>query len=252
MKIMKLRLVLCLTLNSISGLDWIPITESPVVTTEEEPKLSEYCTTEMEKVFLEKESIDLNDNLSLKGEEMAEEVLKERNCNVLTESSVVYCKFSKKSVRKGCKNALKDFKKTLKTMENAILGCGFSSGNGKGFAMVCLNNTDNPSMILRQTVTQLCEGFINMLYEKENIEKSTELEYQAVGTTESALQDGNCYHSTANRCKVLTNIGDSYSVDKCYKLVDGIAPSYLKRVGCKFIHDGSSYKGAITCIIKRP
>ena len=251
MKILKLTLVLCLTFTSTLGLDeWIPITESPDVT-EEEPKWSEDCTADLEKVFLENEFIDLNDNLSSEGEKKAEEVLNERSCNLMTGSNVVFCKFSKKSVRKGCKNALKDFKKTVKNLDDEILGCGFSSSNGKGFALVCLKNTENPSMILQQTVTQMCESLINDLYDKENILKSTDLESQAVGTSYSALKAGNCYGSTANRCKVLTNIGSYLSVAQCYKLVDGIAPKYLKYVGCKFIQN-QSHKGAITCIIKRP
>ena len=251
MKILKLALVLCLTFSSTLGLDeWIPITESPDVT-EEEPKWSEDCTADLEKVFFENESIDLNDNLSSEGENMAGEVLNERSCSLMTGSKVVFCKFSKKSVRKGCKNALKDFKKTVKNLDDEILGCGFSSSNGKGFALVCLKNTENPSMILQRTVTQLCEGIINELYKKDNIVKNTDLENQAVGTSNSALTAGNCYGSTANRCKVLTNIGSSMSARQCYKLVDGIAPKYLKHVGCKFIH-GQSHKGAITCIIKRP
>ena len=94
MKILKLSLLLCLTLNSVSGLDeWIPITESPIVT-EEEPKWSEDCTADLEKVFMGENTMDLNDDLSMEGKQLAQQVIRARRCDDLTDSRVAFCSFS--------------------------------------------------------------------------------------------------------------------------------------------------------------
>merc|ERR1712003_339006 len=155
----------------------------------------------------------------------------ERDCESVREESVVFCKYSRKSVRKGCRAALKDFKKVLKTIQEEILGCGFTSSKKKGFALVC------------------GKSLINDLYGKHNVRRDPALEREALSASNNALAAETCRHSTANRCKVITNLMSSFAAQQCYNVLKGISPQIQKRVGCKYIQRGNA---ALTCVIRRP
>ena len=244
---MVLTLALVLCASSVLALDdWIPITESQDVT-EAQPEWNEECTAELENIFKDREAVDLDDTLSIEGEEKAQQVLVDRGCQQVTDKDVVFCEFSKKSVRKGCKSAMKDFKKVLKKVNEEILGCGFASGKKKGFALVCVKTSADPTFLLKQTVTDMCRAEINELYGRHNVHKDYALEREAQSASSNALAHKTCRYSSANRCKVITNLTNNLAAKYCYKLLRGISPQVEKRVGCNFIQRGSA---ALTCVIK--
>jgi len=240
-------LTFCASSAQAAG-DWIPITESQDVT-DPAPEWSEACAAELEAIFKDNEEVDLDDNLSTRGEAMARQVLGARSCQSLGDSSVAFCRFSRKSVRRGCRVALKDFRKVLKTVTEETLGCGFSSKAGKGFAFVCVKNSNNPGMVLKQTVSDMCRGLISVLYNKHNIRRDPELEQLAQSASNSALDAETCKHSSANRCKVIKNLMSTTAARSCFVTLNGINPQIPKLVGCNYIQRGNA---ALTCIIKRP
>ena len=229
--------------------EWIPITESQPVT-EAKPEWHDDCADKLENIFKDKDIIE-DDNLAVLGEKEAKSVLDNKQQKPDNTAVVFWRKYYSKSKKKGCKTALGDFKTFLdkKDYDEKILGCGFASGTGKGFAFVCLKETE-PDMKLRlgKTVTSFCQSKINELYYKENLEKDAELEDQALSASHAALNDGNCKNVDANRCKVIKNLVSLDRAFGCGALTDGINPKEPKRIGCKFVQKGN---GALTCVIEK-
>ena len=255
MKILKLTLVLCLTFSSTLGLDeWMPITESPDVT-EEEPKWSEDCTADLEKVFMGENSIDLNDDLSMDGKNLTWQVLRARSCDVLTDDRVVFCTISERIFKSGCNRALREFKLSLTrqkptNVQDEILGCGFSSRRWRGSALVCLKSTQDTNMLLRKSVKESCNDYIEKLYSHPRVTKDEGLEREAERSSNKALADSNCDHVDANRCRVLPNAVSDSTVMRCRNFVKGISGNVKRHIGCKFIH-GKNAKAALTCIFRK-
>lgn len=255
MKILKLSLLLCLTLNSISGLDeWIPITESPIVT-EEEPKWSEDCTADLEKVFMGENTMDLNDDLSMEGKQLAQQVIRARRCDDLTDSRVVFCSFSERIYKSGCNRALSKFKDNLTKqrptkVQDEILGCGFSSRRWIGSALVCLKSTLDTAMLLQSSVKDSCNDYIARLYSNPKVTRNSQLEQEAEKSCNKALKDSNCDDVDANRCRVLLNAVSIDTVKRCKTLIEGISGKVERHIGCKFIHQ-SNAKAALTCIFQK-
>jgi len=249
---LTLVFLFCLLLTPSLGLDeWIPITESPDVT-ETEPKWSEDCTADLEKVFMGKESIYLNDDLSIEGKKMAGDVLRARSCDVVTGDNVAFCTFSEKIFRGGCSRAIKGFKESLKKVQDGILGCGFISRKLRGFSMVCLKNTQDPEIILQQSVRKSCEDEIWRLYRNDKVTRNVHLEQIAEKMSREAMKStckDNEVEANVNRCRVIKNTRNDNASGQCETFINGISGEIKRDIGCKFVPDGA--KAALTCIFQK-
>ena len=245
MKILALTLILCAT--SALALDE-GITDSPIVE-KSGPKWTDDCPRNVEKVFMGKRLI-LNDYLSEDGEKLAEKVLKRRGCEALSKDRVAFCRFSKKSKKNSCKRALKDFMKSVKTKDNEVLGCGFSSRKERGSALVCLRKSEDEEKIQKRSTIEDCKKLITNLYNNNAlITQDTELESQAKDATVDALEDNKCDYVDANRCNLKTNAG-SEAVKLCSDVTEGISKSIKRRIGCNFTHT-DDLKAVIACVFKK-
>ena len=244
MKILALTLILCAA--SALALEE-GIADSPIVE-KSGPKWTDDCPRNVEKVFMGKRLI-LNDYLSEDGEKLAEKVLKRRGCEALSKDRVAFCKFSEKSKKNSCKRALRDFMKSVKTKDNEVLGCGFSSRKDRGSALVCLRKSEDEEKIQKRSTTTKCEEYIKTLYSYSSITQDTVLEEKAKKAADDALAYNGCGSVDANRCNLKTNAGPE-AVNLCIDVTEGISKTIKRRIGCNFTHT-TGLKAVMACSFEK-